>query len=41
MRMSHPYRQSLKKWIYGGGKILPGLVTRREWEAKRYQGLTI
>ncbi|KAA4369975.1 lysozyme, partial [Bacteroides ovatus] len=20
---------------------LPGLVTRREWEAKRYQGLTI
>ena len=30
-----------KKWIYGGGKILPGLVTRREWEAKRYQGLTI
>ena len=30
-----------KKWIYGGGKILPGLVTRREWEEKRYQGLTI
>ena len=30
-----------KKWIYGGGKILPGLVTRREWEAKRYQGLTV
>lgn len=28
-----------KKWIYGGGKILPGLVSRREWEAKRYQGL--
>lgn len=30
-----------KKWIYGGGKILSGLVTRREWEAKRYQGLTV
>ena len=38
MRMIHPYRQSLKS---GGGKILPGLVIRREWEAKRYQGLTI
>lgn len=40
MRMIHPYRQSLKVDIRGG-KILPGLVTRREWEAKRYQGLTI
>lgn len=40
MRMIHPYRQSLKSG-YTGGKILPGLVTRREWEAKRYQGLTI
>ena len=30
-----------KKWIYGGGKILPGLVTRREWDANRYQGLTV
>ncbi len=25
-----------KRWTYGGGKILPGLVKRREWEAKRY-----
>jgi len=23
----------LKRWIYGGGRILPGLVRRREWEA--------
>lgn len=30
-----------KKWIYGGGKILPGLVSRREWEAKRYQGVVV
>jgi lysozyme len=23
----------LRRWIYGGGKVLPGLVTRREAEA--------
>lgn len=38
-----PYDASIpaefKRWIYGGGKVLPGLVTRRDWEAKRYQGL--
>jgi len=26
--------QELRRWIYGGGKVLPGLVTRRETEAK-------
>ena len=25
--------QELRRWIYGGGKVLPGLVTRREAEA--------
>lgn len=25
----------LRRWIYGGGKVLPGLVSRREAEASR------
>jgi lysozyme len=25
--------QELRRWVYGGGKVLPGLVTRREGEA--------
>lgn len=24
------------KWVYGSGKVLPGLVKRRAWEAKRF-----
>lgn len=24
--------QELRRWIYGGGKVVPGLVTRREDE---------
>jgi len=24
----------LRRWIYGGGKVLPGLVTRREAEIR-------
>ena len=24
------------RWTYAGGKVLPGLVKRRAWEAKRY-----
>ena len=24
--------QELRRWVYGGGKVLPGLVTRREAE---------
>ena len=23
----------VRKWVYGGGRVLPGLVRRREWEA--------
>ncbi len=25
-----------RKWVYAGGKKLPGLVKRREWEANRW-----
>ena len=25
--------RELRRWVYGGGKVLPGLVTRRETEA--------
>jgi len=25
--------KELHRWVYGGGKVLPGLVTRREAEA--------
>ena len=28
--------RELKKWVYADGKKLPGLVKRREWEAKRF-----
>ncbi len=26
--------QELRRWVYGGGKVLPGLVARREVEAR-------
>ena len=29
-------KREFKKWIYAGGKVQPGLVKRREWEAKRF-----
>ena len=29
-------KKEFKRWVYGGGKQLPGLVKRREWEAKRF-----
>ena len=25
-----------RRWVYAGGKVLPGLVKRREWEARRW-----
>jgi lysozyme len=28
--------REFKRWVYAGGKPLPGLVKRREWEAKRF-----
>lgn len=31
-------RDEFRKWRYAGGKELPGLVRRREWEARRYFG---
>ena len=33
-------RKEFKRWVYGGGKPLPGLVKRREWEADRFFALT-
>ena len=28
--------REFKKWVYAGGKKLPGLERRREWEARRF-----
>ncbi len=28
----HGAGQELRRWVYGGGKVLPGLVARREAE---------
>jgi len=28
----------IKRWVYGGGKVLPGLVARREAEAELLEG---
>lgn len=33
-------REEFEKWIYGGGRVLPGLVARREDEADMYFGET-
>ncbi len=30
--------QELRRWVYGGGRVLPGLVTRREAEAALLAG---
>ena len=30
--------QELRRWVYGGGKVLPGLLTRREAEAALLPG---
>lgn len=27
-----------RKWVYAGGRKLPGLVRRREWEAQKWAG---
>ena len=29
-------KKEFKRWVFAGGKKLPGLVKRREWEAKRF-----
>lgn len=28
-----------RRWVYSKGKVLPGLVRRREWEAQMYEDL--
>ena len=29
-------QDEFRRWNKGGGKVLPGLVKRREWEAQRF-----
>lgn len=29
-------QEQFRKWVYAGGKVLKGLVRRREWEARRW-----
>ena len=29
-------KKEFKRWVFADGKVLPGLVKRREWEARRF-----
>lgn len=29
-------QEQFRRWVYAGGKVLKGLVRRREWEARRW-----
>lgn len=29
-------QKEFRRWVYAGGNVMPGLVKRREWEAKTY-----
>ena len=29
-------QKEFRRWVYAGGKVMPGLVKRREWEAQRF-----
>ncbi len=29
-------QRQFRRWVYSGGKVLAGLVKRREWEARRF-----
>lgn len=29
-------RREFRRWVYCKGKVLPGLVKRREWESRRF-----
>jgi len=35
-RMWSEAAEELKRWVYGGGRVLPGLVTRREAERQLF-----
>lgn len=37
---SHLVPDEFGKWVYGGGKVLPGLVKRREAERRLFLGTT-
>ena len=32
----HAIKKEFRRWVYAGGKVQPGLVKRREWEARRF-----
>lgn len=32
----HAIMKEFRRWVYAGGKVQPGLVKRREWEARRF-----
>ena len=34
----HYTAQELRRWVYGGGKVLPGLVSRRDAELRLLAG---
>ena len=29
-------KRQFRRWVYAGGRVLPGLVKRREWESERF-----
>lgn len=29
-------QKEFRRWVYAGGRVMPGLVKRREWEARRW-----
>ena len=35
-RPEHDIKQQFRQWVYAGGRTMPGLVKRREWESIRF-----
>jgi lysozyme len=35
-RPEHDIKRQFRQWVYAGGRTMPGLVKRREWEAIRF-----
>lgn len=33
---THLIQKEFKRWVYAGGNVMPGLVTRRAWDAERW-----
>lgn len=34
---TYEIQKEFKRWVYAGGKMVKGLVKRREWECKRWE----